>query len=828
MNRINRYLLAAGLLLAAIALLPLHFSSQSAGTPSGQISSSLAASSPAPVAPHLSSYSESLNAHPDLAKVVTASFHQIRPISGEESLLPKNEGSLYFANNPGQSYSARFQQDGVLIRNADGARDLKIASRSTQTASITVQGSRISYKRADGSGEWFENGPRGLEHGMTLAARPADAGVQLEIPFTIEGMSSARDASGNIAFKDKDGTTAYAYKDIKAWDSRGEILDASLAAIDGGVAWIVNDREAVYPITIDPLIVNTQTLPLPSPGNGYGTAVDLNGNLAAVSALGEPSAPAQNSGAVYVYRKTGTTWAQEARLTSSTPNDNEGFGAAVAIEGDVLAVVTQFDNSPSNTSSIQIFRTFGSSWNHQETIQPNPLGYYFIGSPIDMDGGVLVVGVPGEVFGPSVVGALWVYQVNQGGVTGPTKIFSSGMVPQEGFGGSVAIKGNQIAAGASWATKDGVQNVGAVYVFSGFGAFWNQQAKLHSPEPTANEAMGTAVAIDTDKILAGAVNRKPGAYQHGAAYVFTRNGGSWGHETSIRVNPAIQRNIFLGESVAISGNLLALTAAISPLDETNRIVLYQRIGRTWFRRNNPETEYLGDTRYPKISLDGSAMVAGYSLAGVARAYSLGNANSAQEIAVYTGEDTALVETLNGAPLNFGDVPVSTNKSWPITIYNDGLTDLEVTAASLLPGASSDISVDPIQTFPFGSLIIAPGATAKITVRTNFSTTGNKTATLRLESNDADEPNFDIPLSFRSYEPPAPGGLTITRENGIPVLRYPHLQFFNYQVEVSTDLNQWNHAGFMQMEFDPNSGAQVRIFRDFNAPFGKSFYRVKVN
>src|SRR5687768_17167160 len=70
----------------------------------------------------------------DLETAIANSRRHIRGLRGSESLLPSNAGSLFFANHSGQRFTARFQQDGVLIRSPDGSRELKISRPDAGTA----------------------------------------------------------------------------------------------------------------------------------------------------------------------------------------------------------------------------------------------------------------------------------------------------------------------------------------------------------------------------------------------------------------------------------------------------------------------------------------------------------------------------------------------------------------------------------------------------------------------------------------------------------------------------------------------------------------------
>jgi hypothetical protein len=90
----------------------------------------------------------------------------------------------------------------------------------------------------------------------------------------------------------------------------------------------------------------------------FGSSIALHGNTLAVSALGEDSRAtgidgdqADNSllssGAVYVFRKTGSSWVQESYVKASNPDAVDWFGWSVAVSDDTLAVSAAFEDSAS-------------------------------------------------------------------------------------------------------------------------------------------------------------------------------------------------------------------------------------------------------------------------------------------------------------------------------------------------------------------------------------------------------------------------------------------------------------------------------------------------
>jgi trimeric autotransporter adhesin len=61
---------------------------------------------------------------------------------------------------------------------------------------------------------------------------------------------------------------------------------------------------------------------------------------------GDTSGPVlKNSGAAYVFRRSGNAWTQLTHLKLSQPSANDQFGSAVAISGDTIAISAAFDAS---------------------------------------------------------------------------------------------------------------------------------------------------------------------------------------------------------------------------------------------------------------------------------------------------------------------------------------------------------------------------------------------------------------------------------------------------------------------------------------------------
>ncbi|MDX1958057.1 MAG: FG-GAP repeat protein [Leptospiraceae bacterium] len=98
-------------------------------------------------------------------------------------------------------------------------------------------------------------------------------------------------------------------------------------------------------------------------GDNFGSSVSISGDTIVVSAIYEASnqtiitngtTPSSdnsnfNSGAVYVYKRTGTTWAQEAYIKPVNNGSSDFFGYSISISGDTIVVGAYSEDSNQTT-----------------------------------------------------------------------------------------------------------------------------------------------------------------------------------------------------------------------------------------------------------------------------------------------------------------------------------------------------------------------------------------------------------------------------------------------------------------------------------------------
>jgi hypothetical protein len=318
-------------------------------------------------------------------------------------------------------------------------------------------------------------------------------------------------------------------------------------------------------------------------------------NLVAVSVTAEDNKTTQVYD-VNIYRATTEEFAQQSYLKASNAEAGDIFGYSVAISGDTLVVGanqedsaaagSEADNTASGAGAVYVFARTGSSWSQQAYLKASNIGVSDIfGSSVAIDGDTLVVGAYGEdssAAGGEVdnsatdAGAVYVFTRTGSNWSKQAYLKASNAETNDFFGSSVAIDGNTLVVGAdredSSVAGDEADNnatqAGAAYVFTRTGGTWSQQAYLKASNADDFDLFGYSVAIDGDTLVVGAYGESStaaggetdnSALDTGAVYVFTRNGSSWSQQAYLKASNADAADYF-GFSVAIDGGTLVVGA----------------------------------------------------------------------------------------------------------------------------------------------------------------------------------------------------------------------------------------------------------------------------
>ncbi len=255
--------------------------------------------------------------------------------------------------------------------------------------------------------------------------------------------------------------------------------------------------------------------------DNVGYAVAVSGQTVAVGARGREI----GRGAVYVYVSAGAVWTQQQKLSANDGKAGDSFGSSVALSGNTLATGTPQAKIGLNYSqgAAYVFTRTGTLWTQQQKLITNDGAQNdAFGAAIALDGDAVAVGAPKNGNGQfNTPGAAYVFErINNTWLQQP-KLSASDGIGQNTFGNAVALKGSLLVVGAR-GNDNGVNvNQGAAYVFTRVSN-WFEQQKLTTGEGAEVDNLGASVAISGEAVVVGAPYRNIGVNgSKGAAYTFT-------------------------------------------------------------------------------------------------------------------------------------------------------------------------------------------------------------------------------------------------------------------------------------------------------------------
>ena len=129
--------------------------------------------------------------------------------------------------------------------------------------------------------------------------------------------------------------------------------------------------------------------------DGFGESVSLDGDQLEVGAPGEDGYDDNSTGAVYIFKRTGTTWVLEQTILDQSSDFKvlktlDGFGESVSLDGDQLEVGAPGEDcyDDNNTGAVYVFKWTGTTW----VLDPGDLS----GWRASLDEGRLAVGPGGD------------------------------------------------------------------------------------------------------------------------------------------------------------------------------------------------------------------------------------------------------------------------------------------------------------------------------------------------------------------------------------------------------------------------------------------------
>ncbi|MBC7796563.1 MAG: hypothetical protein H7Z37_06805 [Pyrinomonadaceae bacterium] len=360
----------------------------------------------------------------------------------------------------------------------------------------------------------------------------------------------------------------------------------------------------------------------PNDSAAFGISVAISGETAVVGCQFCDSVQSVNDnvGAVYVYTRSGTTWAQQAKIVEANGAGGNQFGLSVGISFDTIAVGTRFQNSAPFKDRAYIFTRSGSNWTQQAILQPSDnVTFDQLGRSIAIDGNTVVIGcffcdvvIPNN----DNVGAAYVFKRTGTTWTQQAKLLPDTFNGSDGFGHSVSICSDTIVVGAIFKDADITtnDNQGAAYVFTRSANTWTQQQKLVASDPDGFDQFGSGVGISGNTIVVGSQFAPIGANSNqGAAYIYTRNGSVWTQQQKVFDPNGLQSADF-GTTAAISNGTVIVGAVFDDIngrENQGSAVIFKALSDTWTPQRTIASDGMSDDRFGSdVAISGDTAVVG--------------------------------------------------------------------------------------------------------------------------------------------------------------------------------------------------------------------------
>jgi hypothetical protein len=287
----------------------------------------------------------------------------------------------------------------------------------------------------------------------------------------------------------------------------------------------------------------------------FGSSVAISGGWAAVGAAGRDDL-GENSGAVYMFRKSNGQWRFSQKLFAGDGTAGDLL-AGVSLDGDYLAASAGgARHNGVRSGAVYIFKRLDTTWIQMRKIGPEPpASGAFFGLSRSLKGSYLLIGAHLDREAGIETGAAYVFKKNGEDWVQEARLLASDRKERHWFGYTVSLLDSLALVGAPLDSNRNGESAGAGYLFQKAGAIWLQTSKLIASGGLPEDFAGS-VAMDYGHLIVGA----PGSIlvsRPGLAYSFVPPSI---HRQTVSARDGIDRNGF-GARITIRSGRMTIKAS---------------------------------------------------------------------------------------------------------------------------------------------------------------------------------------------------------------------------------------------------------------------------
>ena len=280
------------------------------------------------------------------------------------------------------------------------------------------------------------------------------------------------------------------------------------------------------------------------PGDDFGQAVAISGEIGVVAAPRDDEV-GTDSGSVSIYRRIGSTWQLEEKLTAPNAGPSEIFGHSVATSGE-LVLAARYDLQ-NGLEVVHVYRRTGSQWLEEGPLTASDgTGLQLFGFSVSVSGDVAVIGAVLDDEAGFFAGSAYVFRHDGTAWVEETKLLPSDSEFMHRFGAAVSVVGD-VAMVSAVGDDD---ETGAVYVFVHDNGVWQETQKLTASDGTNADFFGSSLSLSASRVVVASPLDDGAGVNRGSTYVFGKMGNQWVEEAKLVASDAADHDQF-GSSVAL-------------------------------------------------------------------------------------------------------------------------------------------------------------------------------------------------------------------------------------------------------------------------------------
>jgi len=228
------------------------------------------------------------------------------------------------------------------------------------------------------------------------------------------------------------------------------------------------------------------------------------------------------SGEAYVYTRSGTSWTLEATLTATIKTSFDYFGSGISLYEDTLLIGSQGDNdNGTDSGAAYIFNRSGTTWSLTQKITASDGDSNdSFGSSVSLYDDRLIIGARGDenVGGTNTTGSAYIFELSNGLWTEQEKFTPTNNYSNMYYGISVSIHKDIAVVGSTGEST----NKGNVYILTKIAGTWIETQKIASSIPGNNYNFGF-VSVYNNEIIVG----EHGYFNPGYVHSFKPSQSIW-------------------------------------------------------------------------------------------------------------------------------------------------------------------------------------------------------------------------------------------------------------------------------------------------------------